>query len=215
MRFPTTPMCDGALLAAFEPTTRDTDVFVATAAKAGQTWLLALLHHLRTRGRDPGFSGLGALGVTPWLELPWDPDSAAPYDREARLAGFAALPDPRVFKMHVPYDEIPRPPGSSAKVMTITRDPRDLPWSMYCHMLAMREEVRGPFVADFDAFFEGWLERGYVFRVVRSFWAHRDDPGVLWLRYEDLQEDLPREARRCVAFLGWDLTEADVARACA
>ena len=47
-RVPTTPMCDGALLEAFEPLARDSDVFVAAASKVGQTWLLALLHHLRT-----------------------------------------------------------------------------------------------------------------------------------------------------------------------
>ena len=37
-------MCNGALLEAFEPTTRASDVFCATAAKCGQTWLLTLMH---------------------------------------------------------------------------------------------------------------------------------------------------------------------------
>ena len=75
-QYVTTPMCNGALLAAFEPTTRPTDVFVATAAKSGQTWLLALMHHLRTGG-DPAFGGKGAMSVTPWLELPRDMSAGA------------------------------------------------------------------------------------------------------------------------------------------
>jgi hypothetical protein len=216
-RFPTTPMCDGELLAAFEPTTRPTDVFVATAAKSGQTWLLALLHHLRTRGNDPNFGGKGAFSVTPWLEVPRDMSNGKPFDRAERLAALAAFPDPRVFKMHVTWEEIPRAAGSGAKVMTITRDPRDLPWSMYSHLQAMAPEMRPPGRGDetFDEFFEKWLDFGYFFQVVRSFWPHRDDPDVLWLQYEDLKADLGAAARRCVAFLGWDLDEASIDRAVA
>jgi hypothetical protein len=214
-RYPTTPMCDGALLAAFEPTTRPTDVFVATAAKCGQTWLLALLHHLKTRGQDPDFGGVGAFGATPWLEIPRDMTTGAPFDRAERLAALAAMGDPRIFKLHVTWEEIPRPPGSAAKVMTITRDPRDLPWSMYCHVSGLRPEIRGGApVEAFDAFFESWLARGYFFTVVRSFWPHRNDPDVLWLRYEDLKRDLRANAARCVKFLGWDVDDAALDRAC-
>jgi hypothetical protein len=215
-RFPTTPMCDGALLEAFEPTTRPTDVFVATAAKSGQTWLLALLHHLRTGGADPDFGGIGALGVTPWLENPRDMTNGRAFDRAERLAQLAAMRDPRVFKLHVTWEEIPRASGSGAKVMTITRDPRDLPWSMYQHVLGMTPEILGPDWKDpgFDAFFDQWLERGYFFQVVRSFWPHFRDPDVLWLRYEDLKEDLRREAARCVQFLGWNVDDAGFERAC-
>lgn len=210
-------MCDGELLAAFEATTRPTDVFVATAAKCGQTWLLALLHHLKTGGRDPDFGGQGALGVTPWLEIPRDMATGQPYDRMERLAQIAAMTDPRLFKMHVTYEEIPRLAGSGARVMTITRDLRDVPWSMYCHLRGMRPEIVGPEVAErsFEQFFESWLETGYYFKVVRSFWPHRDDDDVFWLRYEDLKADLPAQARRCIAFLGWDVSEDGVARACA
>ena len=48
--YPTTSMCDGELLAQFEPTVRDSDVFITTTAKCGQTWLQALLFHLKTKG---------------------------------------------------------------------------------------------------------------------------------------------------------------------
>lgn len=216
-RFPTTRMCNGEILAAFEPTTRPSDVFVATAAKCGQTWLLALLHHLRTGGLDPDFGGRGAFAVTPWLEIPGNMTSGHRYEVGPRLAELEALPDPRVFKMHVTWPEIPRAAGSGAKIMTITRDPRDLPYSMYAHLQGMRPEVRGPSKADesFDTYFEAWMEMGYFFKVVRSFWPHHADPDVLWLRYEDLKADLAGQARRCVEFLGWDVSEEGLARACA
>jgi len=206
-RYPTTEMCDGTLLEAFEPTTRPSDLFCATAAKSGQTWLLTLLHHLRSQGLEPDLSdGLDA--VAPWLELPKNLRTGVSYDRAQRLARFAALGDPRVFKMHVLWDEIPRAAGSGAKIITITRDPRDLPYSMYSHLRALRDD----FDEDFDAYFESWMTFGYVFKFVRSFWPHRSDEDVLWLRYGDLKADLRSEIARIVAFTGWPCSDAIVDR---
>jgi hypothetical protein len=210
-RYPTTEMCDGALLEAFEPTVRDSDVFCATPAKSGQTWLMALIYHLRTRGLDPDMGGKTAFAHMPWLELPFDiGGSGQRYDRAARLAELEALPDPRIFKMHVLYEEIPRPAGSRARVVTVTRDLRDLPYSMYSHLLGMGRLP--PAQEDFDVYFERWMEFGYAFQVVRSMWPHRNAPHLLWLRYEDMKRDLRREARRVVAFLGFDASEDDLDR---
>lgn len=215
-RYPTTPMCDGALLEAFEPTTRDTDVFVTAAAKCGQTWTLALLHHLRTGGRDPGFGGVGALGVTPWLENPRDMTTFRPYDRADRLRDLAAMADPRVFKMHVTWEEVPRPAGSRSKVIVLSRDARDVPWSLHSHLKGLDPAVTGQtFDAPFDAWFDGWLKGAYYFTAIRSYWAHRGDPDQLWVRYEDLKADLAGEARRIVAWLGWDVSEDALQRAVA
>lgn len=210
-RYPTTDMCDGSLLEAFEPTARDTDVFCSTAAKSGQTWLLALMYHLRTRGLDPDMGGRTAFEVMPWLEIPRDiGGSGQPFDRTERLAQLAALPDPRIFKLHVLYDEIPRPPGSASRVVTVSRDIRDLPYSMYSHLVGMQSI--DPEQEDFDAYFERWLDFGYVFALLRSFWPHRHEPHVLWLRYEDMKADLGAQARRLADFLGWSVSEPDLDR---
>lgn len=212
-KYPTTPMCDGELLERFEATVRDSDVFVVTTAKTGQTWLQTLLFHLKTKGHEPNLRSVGLSGVSPWLELPANVGygSQAP-DRDGRLAELAALDDPRIFKMHVVWDEIPRPPGSKARVLTITRDPRDIPYSMFQHLQSMNFKAGDEPPADFDAYFERWMELGWYFKILASFWPHRHDPDVLWLRYEDLQRDLDRETRRVVDFLGWDVTDADRAR---
>lgn len=208
-------MCDGPLLEAFEPLARDTDVFVAAASKVGQTWLLALLHHLRTGGSDPEFGDRGAMAVTPWLENPRNPGTGQPFGREARLVEFEALPDPRVFKMHVIWEEVPR--NGRGKVITITRDPRDVPWSMYQHMVGMLPHLLPPDWIDpgFDQWFDGWVASSPYFPIVSSFWPHRNDPDLLWLRYEDLKLDLDGAARQCVEFLGWSVDDEAVARAVA
>lgn len=210
-RYPTTPMCDGELLEAFEPTTRDSDIFCATAAKCGQTWLMALMYHLRSKGLDPDMGGRNQLEAMPWLELPFDiAGSGEPYVRSERLSALEAMYEPRIFKMHVTYDEIPRPPGSRSRVITITRDPRDLPYSMYCHLHGMGrlESEDEPF----DAYFERWMDVGYIFKALASFWPHRDAPHVLWLRFEDLKADLRAEAGRVSRFLGFEATTAEMDR---
>lgn len=211
--YPTTRMCDGELLARFEPTVRDSDVFISTSAKCGQTWLQSLLFHLKTRGREPDFRGLGLGGVSPWLEIPRDfATGGGTMDRDARLAEFSALDDPRVFKMHVVWEEIPRPPNSRAKVITITRDPREVPFSMFSHLHGMKlgEDMAPP--ENFDSYFETWMSFGFYFTFVRSFWPHRHDTDVLWLRYEDMHLDLRAQVRRIVEFLGWRLDAEDVER---
>jgi hypothetical protein len=65
---------------------------------------------------------------------------------------------------------------------------------------------------DFGAYFERWMDFGYAFKVVASMWPHRDEPHLIWLRYEDMKADLRREARRLATFLHWDVTEAELDR---
>lgn len=210
-RYPTTEMCSGTLLEAFEPTARDSDVFCSTPAKSGQTWLMALMFHLRSRGLDPDMGGKGAFAHMPWLELPFDiTGTGKPFDLDARLCELAALPDPRIFKLHVLYEEIPRPPGSRSRVVTISRDLRELPYSMYSHALGMGRLP--PEQEDFDVYFERWLAFGYAFQVVRSMWPHRNEPHLLWLRYEDMKTDLRQQARRVADFLDWKRSEEELDR---
>jgi hypothetical protein len=211
-KYPTTSMCDGTFLEMFEPTTRDSDVFIATAAKCGQTWLQTLLFHLKTRGHAPDFDGNGLMAVSPWLELPADSKMRDnPRSRDDLLKQFEALEDPRVFKLHVVWEEIPRAPGTDAKVITITRDPREVPYSMYSHLKGMTKNDTPP--KDFDSYFEEWMDFGFYYKFVQSFWPHMNDPDVLWLRYEDLQADIKKEALKILDFLGWTLSDEDIERA--
>lgn len=212
--YPTTPMCDGEVLRRFESTVRDTDVFITTTPKCGQTWLQTLLYHIKTGGRMPDFGGVGLGGVSPWLEITADFGAGGVWSSiDERLAMFEALDDPRVFKLHVVWDEVPRPADSKSKVITITRDPRDVPYSMFSHLQAMKPSKQLPSPTDFSVFFEEWLKRGIYFEFINSFWQHRDDPRFLWLRYEDLQRDLRGQVARILAFLDWKISAEDIERA--
>lgn len=190
---------DPHALANFLP--RPTDVLIATAPKAGTTWMQQILYQLRCGG-DPDFDTI--YEVVPWLEFP-----EADKTWRERLATFEKIPDPRVFKTHCTYEQTPG--VDTARIVLTSRDPRDCCVSMYHHRMNMTEaacarmDIKLP--PSFDAFFEQWMAYGAWFRNVATWWPHRRRANLLWLRYEDMTRDLGPAIDRLLGFLGWSLTE--------
>ncbi|HEC13967.1 MAG TPA: sulfotransferase domain-containing protein [Acidiferrobacteraceae bacterium] len=190
-------MHDPWVLANFKP--RPSDVLITTAPKAGTTWMQQILHQLRCGG-DPDFESIDV--VVPWLECPRGGKSW-----QGILSGYEAIADPRVFKTHCTY---PQTPGAdTARLILSSRDPRDCCVSFYHHLLDMTDEARERASIkrpdSFDAYLEPWLEFGAWYRNVQSWWPHRKDDNLLWLRYEDMKADLEGSIDQILQFLGWDL----------
>lgn len=195
---------DPYALAHFQP--RPSDILITTAPKAGTTWMQQILHQLRSGG-DDSFSSI--YDVVPWLELPHAGKSWSEV-----LTEYEALPDPRIFKTHCTY---PQTPGSDVvRIILTSRDPRDCCLSFYHHKMNMTDAAREKFgiqaPASFDAFLDEWLAFGSWYRNVRSWWPHRHDANVLWLRYEDIRHDLNAGLERILSFLGWHIDEQQRAR---
>eukprot|EP00457_Paulinella_chromatophora_P010429 gb/GEZN01010531.1/.p1 GENE.gb/GEZN01010531.1/~~gb/GEZN01010531.1/.p1 ORF type:complete len:346 (+),score=29.02 gb/GEZN01010531.1/:66-1103(+) len=225
--------CDGDLLEKIEKVVRPTDIITCTPSKCGQTWLQNILFNLKHKGQKSIDTAL--FDESPWVECPVDITSSTRngymeiFTHQQVLDGLAKLSDPRIFKMHVEYNDIPfNPQGKKCKVITITRDPRDVAYSMYKHMRAMGVDFHLPswvkylvklrVIPDFkedkgferyfyDMFLSSWNN---LFSVPKSFWPHRHEPHVLWLRYEDLQKDLRGQLNRIVEFLEWDWCDDQV-----
>ncbi|HEC18251.1 MAG TPA: sulfotransferase domain-containing protein [Gammaproteobacteria bacterium] len=194
------PTHDPYALANFRP--RPTDVLITTAAKAGTTWMQQILHQLRSGG-DEAFTSID--DVVPWLELPRDGRHWSEV-----LADYERIPDPRIFKTHCTYEQTP---GTGvARIILTSRDPRDCCVSFYHHRLNMTDESKAQMgmidPESFDAYLDDWLGFGSWYRNVSSWWPHRNDENVLWLRYEDLQRDLAAGIDRILAFLHWHITDA-------
>ena len=65
-----------------------------------------------------------------------------------------------------------------------------------------------PAVDDVHEFFTWCLDENPIwFEHVASFWAHRDEPNVLFVHYNDLQADLDAQMRRVAAFLDIEIDE--------
>lgn len=197
------PLHDPNILAHFQA--RTTDVLITTAPKAGTTWMQQILYQLKSGG-DTSFRSID--DVVPWLELPrrgihW----------QVLLARYEQLDNPRVFKTHCTYRQTPQqtPGVEHANIILSSRDPRDCCVSFYHHVMSMTDKalqhVGIPRPQNFDEYFEQWMSFGAWFRNVRGWWPHIGDRNVLWLRYEDMVNDLASCIERILQFLGWPVTD--------
>jgi hypothetical protein len=170
---------------AFVP--RPDDLFIVTYPRSGTTWMQMILYQLTT---DGAMDFPHITTVCPWFERSLKDGTA--YD---------ALPAPRVFKSHLTYRKIPRGP---CRYIYVARDGKDVAASYY-HFYTTHMGFKGTFDEFFDRFLRGEVHYGSWFRHVRGWWQHRDDPNVLFLRYEDLAADLPGCLRRIAAFCGLEI----------
>jgi hypothetical protein len=202
---PETPDNDPYVLAAFRP--RVSDVVISTVAKSGTTWMQNLLHQLHTGG-DETYECIN--DIVPWLEFSqfWRP-------REEVIADFEARQSPRIFKSHLPYARTPGP--GTARIIIVSRDPRECCVSAYHHELDLVDMIRElsgeKCPASFDDFFADWMRAGSWYEHTASWWPHARDPNVLWLRFVDMKSNLRGVVDRIVDFLGWEVGEAARARA--
>jgi hypothetical protein len=172
---------------AFDP--RPGDVYLASYARSGTTWLQMILYQLTTDG-NMDFEHI---------------TQRIPYFERALMQGrdLNRLPSPRIFKTHLRYDYLPKGPY---KRIYIARNGKDVLVSCYYFFLA-HSQFKGSFDQFFRRFMAGNVQPGSWFRHVAEWSAHAADPNVLFLRYEDLVSDFELTLKRIAGFLGLPLSE--------
>jgi hypothetical protein len=166
---------------------RSDDVFIVTYPRSGTTWMQMILYQLTTDGS---------------MEIPHIAEFCPWFERSQRSArGFELRPSPRIFKSHLSWRKIPKGPG---KYIYVARDGKDVALSYY-HLCRAYNGYEGTFDQFFERFLRGKADHGSWFRHVRDWWAHRHDPNVLFLTYEELTADLESCVRRIAAFCGFEL----------
>lgn len=174
---------------------RPDDVFVVTYPKSGTTWAQMILYQLTSDG-DMGFPHIGR--VVPHVEE---------FAQTGHLH-WEALPSPRIFKSHLSFEKIYKGRGKYVYVM---RDGRDVAVSYYRHYQSY-QRFDGSFEAFFEKFLKGDVEYGSWFEHVASWLAAKDALDVLYLRYEDLMDDLEGSLRRIIAHCGLAVDDKDFPR---
>lgn len=164
------------------------DVFFVSYPKSGNTWVRFLIANLVYPEKNPDFSNIDAL-------LP-DPEGMSKRNLEQ-------VPRPRILKSHLAFQ--PR----FRNVIYVVRDPRDVVLSSYHFDIKRRAIPEGYSLQEFVArFLAGDLNehnpRYGTWRenVASWFYARRDDPRFLLVRYESLQSRSLEEVRRIAEFLG-------------
>lgn len=176
----------------FQP--RSDDVYLASYARSGTTWLQMILYQLTTDGN------IDFTHIT----------QPIPYLERALSMGrdLSKIPSPRIFKTHLRYHKLPRGPY---KRIYIARDGRDVLVSCY-HFFLAHSGFRGSFDQFFAQFMAGTVPTGSWFRHVAEWSAHAAEPNILFLRYEDLASNFDRTLDRIIAFLNLTITPEHRAR---
>ncbi|MFT6276178.1 MAG: hypothetical protein ACJAZ0_002282 [Halioglobus sp.] len=159
---------------------RATDIVVTPYGKSGTTWLQQMCHTLRTQG-DMDFEDISA--VAPWIET--STDLGLDLDGPQRAS-------PRVFKSHLDAHRIPR----GGRYICSCRDPNDAAYSMYKFMEGWFLEPGSVTADDFtlSTFIAAGNSPGSAggdyWTHLKSWWARRNDPDVLFMAFEHMKDDL-------------------------
>ncbi|XP_037519123.1 sulfotransferase 1E1-like [Rhipicephalus sanguineus] len=170
----------------YEP--RADDVFIVTFPKSGTLWMQQIGYLIFHDG-SPAPDALEFYKTTPFLEMFGAED-------------VAKMKRPGLIKTHLPYNLIPKSP--SAKYVYVCRNPKDVCVSFFYHTkgFAAYDFADGKFEDYFDVFMQGANDFGDYFDQVLSWYAHRNDPNVLFMHYEDIKADPRNHVLKLAAFLG-------------
>ena len=117
----------------------------------------------------------------------------------------------RIIKTHLPLAMLPPGLKEKAKVIYVSRNPKDTAVSLYYYYKGW-PSFKGSFEACMAGFERGEHFYGDFFQHLVSGWEarHRDNLKFLW--YEEMRADIPATLRSLAAFLGLEVSEARVAR---
>lgn len=186
--------CARFLRGAFVHRARPDDVYISSYPRSGTTWLQLIVHLVR--GGDLRFTHISH--VVPWYER----SLALGY---MRARDFAAMPSPRAFKSHLPYQWLPK----GARYIYVHRDGRDVLVSYY-HLYRSHLGYTGTFDQFFERFMRGDVQYRSWFRHVRAWQAAAHRSNVLILSYEDMQRDPRRAIEQVAALCDVSLSEARI-----
>ncbi|CAK1596509.1 unnamed protein product [Parnassius mnemosyne] len=114
----------------------------------------------------------------------------------------AETPSPRFIKTHLPLSLLPPKLLSTAKVIYVARDPRDVAVSYYyLHKMILKSLMRANFCHFWEAFRRDLLPWTPIVAHTNEAWENRHNPNLHFMFYEDMIKDLPKEIRAVCKFL--------------
>ena len=177
------------------------DVWVVSYPKTGTTWTKQIIKLIRRNGIPDDVVVSGSI---PWLDA---------VKRLHPLFKISELARPRAFSCHFPYPLMPcGPPHTTpCKYIYTMRNPKDVAVSYYFY----NKKTLLPGI-DWDShwkrFIKGDLAFGNYFDHLQSWWTHRNDPNILFLKFEDMKKDPCQAISQIASFIGADLSDEVVAK---
>eukprot|EP00057_Strongylocentrotus_purpuratus_P008188 XP_011662662.1 PREDICTED: sulfotransferase 1A1 [Strongylocentrotus purpuratus] len=192
---------------------RDDDLFLTTYPKSGTTWvqqIVLLIHH---DGDKSKLEGKHIFSMVPFIEavVGMSKDNADTARMQSEVA--EEKPSPRILKTQLPPRLLPASihDGSKGKVIYIARNPKDMMVS-YFHFCKITANL--PTYDSWDVFFEEFMAdrvpRGSWFDSVLYWWKRKDDPTVLFLKFEDMKKSLKGAVKQISEFMCKSLSDETI-----
>ena len=99
------------------------------------------------------------------------------------------------------------PSTTPGKYINVVRNPKDVAVSFFHHYQRFKMYPHYEWEEYFELFMKGDVEFGDYFDHILSWWAHKDDDNVLFLKYEDMKKDLPTAVAQIAKFIGQDISK--------
>lgn len=178
--------------------TRLGDVFLVAYPKSGTHWLT----HITAQIANPPGTMTEELQAS---------ISNIPFLERTLPKQLEVLPSPRYMYAHLPYHLIPYSDEHIVKYIVIARNPRDVVVSQFNFMRNLKLiDFHGEWDEFLTLFMQGNGFGGSFFDQVLGWWTHRDGNNVLFLQYEELQKDLPKQVGIIANFLGYQLSQESI-----
>ncbi len=175
------------------------DVWIASFPKSGTTWTQQIVKLVRAKGEQDKEQIIRSV---PYLE------GANWYEG----LDVSKLPRPRAFMSHFPYDIFPTglPSTRPCKYIYVARNLKDVAVSYFFFISLFCTDVQWePFWQKFISWELGF---GNYFDHLLSWWEHRNDDNVLFLKYEDMKKDLPFHVSKIASHIGAELSDDVIAK---
>jgi hypothetical protein len=170
---------------------RDGDVFVATYPRSGTTWTEQMVHLLVNNG-EQGEQRL--TDAVPWLET-------LPHRPNGMIEFLKTMPQRRLFTSHLPYPLMPSLKDTTAKIIYVARNPKDVAISTYFHIQS-KLGYEGPWEEHFQFFLHDDVGFGPYFDHVLPWWqASQKEQRILFMKYEDMKHDHAGSVAKIASFL--------------
>ncbi|CAH1787612.1 unnamed protein product [Owenia fusiformis] len=205
---------------------REDDIVISSYPRSGTHWVGSMVHLILHSDDLHAANNVHVHDRFTWLDIPKQMLSGEIGLKDVnkqhgnfQFDTFTSLPSPRIFVSHLGYPFMPRGiTDGTCKLVVVMRNPK----SVLCSISHMFKSFQGGAEvseADFrtlDNILDDNLTQqndrfvyGTWFNHLSGFWAQKDHLKVLFIKYEDMVNDLAESVTKTAEFLEKDLTEAE------